>query len=75
VTQYPRELGPAGCLGQLPSHEVVVRAADPDRLGRDHELTRTGLRRLRALRQRDIADRLGYDRAHVTAVTAAVAVG
>src|SRR5581483_7479702 len=38
----PRELRPAGRLGQLAGEEVVVRAADADRLGRDHYLVRPG---------------------------------
>ena len=38
---HARELRAAGRVGQLAGEEVVVRAADPDRLGMDHDLART----------------------------------
>ena len=49
VALHPRELRPASRVRQVSGKEVIVRAADPDCLGANHNVPRTGGSRFGAL--------------------------
>ena len=64
VAEHPRELRAPRLLGQLAREEVVVRAADPDRFGMDHDFARAGVRGLRPVEDRHRANALRHGCAH-----------